>query len=128
MAATVEPAILPLNIHQGATWRRTITWETGDPFAPVNLTGFTARMQIRALVNGVVSPIALVTLTNASSDGLVLNANGTIDIEISDERAAILAPEDGPYVYDIRIVSPTGDKIRAFMGPVTVTAQVTLPA
>lgn len=38
---------LKLLIEQGATFRKTLTWKAGTPPVPVNLTGCTARMQMR---------------------------------------------------------------------------------
>ncbi len=35
-------------IEAGSTWNDVITWKTGTPAAAVNLSGYTARMQIRA--------------------------------------------------------------------------------
>lgn len=34
-------------IEQGATWEDVLAWATGDPMTPVDLTGYTGRMQIR---------------------------------------------------------------------------------
>lgn len=39
---------IPLTIIEGGTLNKTFQWKTGDPLLPVDLTGFTAHMQIRA--------------------------------------------------------------------------------
>ena len=36
-----------LIIEQGASWSELLTWKTGDLQVPVDLTGFTAKLQIR---------------------------------------------------------------------------------
>lgn len=41
-------ATLDLALEQGATFRRTLTWKTGTTPVLVNLTGYTARMMLKA--------------------------------------------------------------------------------
>lgn len=36
------------SIEQGATYRATVIWKTGTPAVPVNITGYTARMMMKA--------------------------------------------------------------------------------
>lgn len=108
-----------LVIEQGATFPYQITWKSGDPAAAVNLTGYSARMQVRATA---ASPDTILSLTNGS--GITLGgAAGTIDILVSATATAALTP--GKYVYDLELVSGGGQVTRLMAGTVTVTVEVT---
>jgi hypothetical protein len=102
---------------QGDTFHRQVTW-SGDS-GPINLTGYTARMQIR---NSYTSSTALLSLTQVS--GLTLGgANGTIDIDITSIQTTALAV--GTYVYDLEMTS--GSEVTTILeGTFVVTAQATL--
>ena len=102
---------------QGETFDRTVTWEISD--VAVNLTGYTARMQIRKTVK---STSAVVSLT--SSSGLTLGgAAGTIQIVISATATAALTA--GRYVYDLELVSSGGIVTRVIEGTFELTPEVT---
>ena len=55
-----------LNIvtEQGATYRRTLTWKTGTPAVAVNLTGYTARMMLKATPTKEASQIIAISKAN----------------------------------------------------------------
>ena len=102
---------------QGETFDRTVTWKIDD--VAVNLTGYTARMQIRKHTT---SASAAVSLT--SSSGLTLGgAAGTVQIVISATATAALDP--GRYVYDLELVSSGGVVTRVLEGSIVFTAEVT---
>ena len=46
----MKPAVVNLTIYQGSTFMQEFQWKTGNPAVPVDLTGYTARMQIRPKV------------------------------------------------------------------------------
>ena len=54
------PAKLKFTIYQGATFRRRLRWSVKGTGVPIDLTGCTARMQVRVEKE---SPTALLTLT-----------------------------------------------------------------
>jgi hypothetical protein len=112
-------AVNNLIIEQGASFECRITWKAGTPPAAVNLSSFTARMQVRVTA---ASPDTALSLT--SSSGITLGgAAGTIDLFVSASGTAALAP--GKYVYDLELVSASGNVTRLMAGTVTVTAEVT---
>ena len=102
---------------QGDTFHRQVTW-SGDS-GPINLTGYTARMQLRTSYT---SNTAVLSLTQAS--GLTLGgAAGTIDINITSIQTTALAV--GTYVYDLEMTS--GSEVTTILeGTFVVTAQATL--
>jgi hypothetical protein len=112
-------SIYNLNIEQGATFTRTITWKDSTG-AAVNLTGYTARMQIRERVD---SATALVSLTQAS--GIALGGSaGTITLTITSALTDAL-PNMKKGVYDLELVSSGGIVTRLIQGEVVVSPQVT---
>jgi len=91
----------------------------GNALSAVDITGYTARMQLRSLPN---DPIAVLTLTNTS--GITIDGpTGTLAVRATAaQTAAIIA---GPYYYDLEITSPTGVKTRIVQGELNVNAEVT---
>lgn len=82
---------------QGSTLSLTLTYKDSTE-APVNLTGYTARMQVRTSYN---ATDTLLNLTNGS--GLTLGGSaGTIAVSVSATTTATLPT--GNFVYDLEIV------------------------
>ena len=108
-----------ITINQGATFELTVTWKDSTG-AAINLTGYSARMQVRETYS---SASTVVSLTDAS--GITLGgAAGTIAILISaTTTAALTAPFSG--VYDLELVSAGGVVTRLLQGAATVTPEVT---
>lgn len=115
-------APIDIEIYQGGTYDVTRTWKAGTPAVPVDLTGCTARMQIRSRMN---SPVPLLNLTTENG-GLVLGgAAGTIQTIITEAQTAALPAKSA--VYDVEIVF-TGGVVRPLYGGTgTVHPEVTRP-
>lgn len=110
-----------LAIEQGATYPRVFTWKAGDPATPVDLTGCTARLQIRGRVT---DADVLYEMTSEPGGGLVLgDAAGTIALTIPDEDSAEWTWRSG--VYDLEIAFPDGTVRRLLRGGVSVSPEVT---
>lgn len=101
---------------QGSTFSKTLVWSIDG--VPVNLTGYTARMQVRSSYT---SATAVVTLTNGS--GITLGTtNGQITLTISAIATAAIAA--GNYVYDLELTSG-GTVTRLLEGQFIVSPEVT---
>ena len=111
---------LKLAIEQGATFTKVITWKTGAPLAPVDLSGCSARMHIRAQIEDV---LPLLTLTTANARLALGGAAGTITISLSATETAALLWASG--VYDLEIEFPNGTVVRRLSGSVSVSPEVT---
>lgn len=107
-----------LCIQQGATFSRLIRWKADG--ASVNLTGYTARMQIRPTAASATTTLSLTTENARIALG---GAAGTITLSISATDTAAIAA--GRYVYDLELVSAGGIVTRLLQGIVTVSANVT---
>lgn len=109
-----------LVIEQGATWSQSVQWKTGSPATAVNLSGYTARMQLRSSVSTSAAALSLTT----ENGRIALTANtGTITLSVSATDTAALTA--GRYVYDLELVSGGGQVTRVMEGVVTVSAEVT---
>lgn len=108
-----------LEIKQGATLSLTATWKDSTGTA-VNLTGYTARMQVRSTYDATSTILSL-----TSGSGITLGgAAGTIAITASaTTTAALTAPWSG--VWDLELVSGGGEVTRLLEGAATVSPEVT---
>jgi hypothetical protein len=113
-------AKLKLTIEQGATFRKTLTWKAGTPAVPVDLTGCTARMQIRSEIT---SATILVTLTTENGGIILGGAAGTIELFIDPVATAAITWTAG--VYDLEVVFSLTDVRRLLYGVVAVSPEVT---
>lgn len=117
---TAKPFRDPMHIVQGATLRILRTWKVGTPPMPVDLTGCTARMQVRATLE---SPDVLLELTTTNGGIILGDADGTITRFMSDTDTTALTWEDG--VYDLEVEFPGGDVRRLLCGDVIVSREIT---
>jgi hypothetical protein len=102
---------------QGATFSKRLTWSIDD--VPVNLTGYTARMQAKDKVGSACSPVVNITTENG---GITLDDEGNIDLLISASDTAEIHAKD--YFYDLELV--VGSTVyRVIEGKFIVTPEVT---
>lgn len=108
-------------IEQGATFFRRMVWRDSAN-VPVNLTNYTARMQVRASVT---STIVLLELATANGGIVLGGALGTIDLKQTAIQTAVYDWKKG--VYDLELVSLDGTVTRLMKGAVEVSREVTRP-
>lgn len=103
---------------QGATFTRTIIWKDAND-VPINLAGYTARMQVR---KDYFSTTASLTLTTENGKITLGGATGSIVLNVSATDMSLL--ESSSYVYDLEL--ETGGVVtRLIQGTFTVNAEVT---
>jgi hypothetical protein len=105
------------SIEQGATWDQTLTWSIDG--APVDLSGFSARMMVRA---SVAAPTAILVLDDVAGIDLG-GVAGTI--RLSRSAAQTSAIPAGSFVYDLELVSASGFVTRLLEGAFRVKPEVT---
>ena len=116
MAATPKVNLI---INQGATFRYKFVWKDAKKRL-IDLTGFTARMQMRPSVD---SATVLATLTTENT-GITLGATaGTVSIYLSAAATAGFNWATG--VYDLELISPGGEIFRLVGGNIAVSPEVT---
>ena len=110
----MSAGIYNFTLNQGATFTRQMTVKENN--LPLNLTGYTAAMQLRSTYD---SPTVALSMTAA-----VVNATQGI-LSISATATATAALEEGIYVYDLEITTSAGVVTRLLQGQVTVSPEVT---
>ena len=101
---------------QGATFTKRLTWTIDE--VPVDLTGYTARMQARDKYG---SSCIVVDITTENG-GISLDDEGNIDLLIDSEYTELIIAKE--YVYDLELDS--GSQVyRVIEGKFIVTPEVT---
>ena len=130
MTATTKP----ITIEQGATFTLPFTWHlalvdadgnlvldangNAQPGEPKDLTGWTARMQVRKKVG------SEVLLEATSEAGITLGGTaGTVRVKFTDEQTDTLMLKAA--VYDLELEDEAGDVYRLLEGTVTIKPNVT---
>jgi hypothetical protein len=112
----INPATYNITAYQGATYDLNMTWKIAG--TAVNLTGYTAAMQVRENAD---ASATILSLTNGS--GITLGGTaGTIAVAVSaNTMGSAIA---GNYVYDLELNSG-GQVTRLIQGSFAIQAEVT---
>lgn len=105
-------------IDQGSTWSLQLTWLDSDG-APIDLTGYSARMQIRPTLE---SSTVTASLTSPSNGITLGGTAGTVTLAMTATQTAAITA--GTYVYDVELVSGL-TVTRIVEGGLTVRREVT---
>jgi hypothetical protein len=120
--AELPIAIADICIFQGATFDQTLFYETGEPSTPVNLAGYTAKMQIRskpeskAVILELSTTNGRITLNYGSNNGairLFILATDTATLSVCDKA-----------VYDLELYNGAVTT-RILQGNVIISPEVT---
>lgn len=106
-------------IEQGATFTNRFTYKDSTGVA-INLTSYTARMQIRASVKAATT---LAELTTANGGIVLGGAAGTIDLLLTATQTAAITAKRG--VYDLELIDVSGVVLRLVEGAVEFSPEVT---
>jgi hypothetical protein len=117
----MQPAHIDLEIYKGSTFVKIIQWKTGTTPVAVNLTGCTARMQIRRAVNDT----AVLDLLTTENSRLEIHEpeNGKFKIKIPANVSTTYPFSSA--VYDLEIVFADGTVTRVIEGSLTAAPEVT---
>jgi hypothetical protein len=108
-----------ITIEQGATFQLNIVWKAPNG-TPIDLTGYTARMQVREKVS---STATLLSLTTENGGIALGGAAGTIAVTAAATLTDDITTKRG--VYDLELVSSGGVVTRLIEGCVTISPEVT---
>lgn len=110
-----QPSTYNLQIYQGSYFLRKFVYKING--SPADLTGYTARAQIRSSYAGAILATPTITIPTPT--------NGTIIFEIPATTTAALTASGG--VWDMELVPPSGeDKVtRLVQGIVSISPEVT---
>lgn len=108
-------------IEQGTTFRARFIVRDKATRQVIDLTGYSARMQLRREIT---SPTPLLDLDTGTKGGLdIVAAEGEVVLEITPTQSAALNVDSA--VYDLELVAPGGDVTRLLKGKVKVDPEVT---
>lgn len=115
----MSAGVYKLKIEQGETFNPVLTWkdETGTA---VNVTGYTARMQIRKTAE---ASAFLLECTTENGRIALGGAAGTITFSVSAADTAALP--SGTFRYDLELISGGGIVTKLLKGDVVVAQEVT---
>ena len=102
---------------QGADFSLNLVWKNDGVL--VDLTGYTARMQLKMSYADTVPALSLTSGSGITLGGVL----GTIDIAITAIQTAAL--QATTYLYDLELVSSGGQVTRLLEGKIKVTPEVT---
>lgn len=112
----IKPAVYNIAAYQGATFDLNMTYKVDG--TAVNLTGYTAALQVRETPNATAT---VLSLTNGS--GITLGGTaGTIAILVP--ASTMGAADAGNYQYDLELNSG-GQVTRLLQGKFSIEAEVT---
>ena len=109
-----------LVIEQGATFSFNILWTESDGSTPVDLTNYTAEMDIRATYD---DPATIIQLDTTNGRITLGGTAGTIQLNISATDTAALSFDSA--VYDLELTAPDGTVTRLMEGGVSFSPEVT---
>lgn len=118
----MKPAKQDLEIYQGSTFVKSFQWKTGVRKTPVDITGFSIRMQIRKSLTDTAVEANLTT----ENGGIVItdSPNGKFEIRITSSVTDTFTWTKG--VYDLEMIYPEGEPvIRLIEGNVVNKLSVT---
>ena len=119
----MQPAKYDLNAKAGTTFRKVFTYEdpNGDP---MDFSGYSARMQLRAAYE---DPAVVLELTTENGRIEFGPDAGQLSLYIADGDTTPLAPDyiKVNYVYDLELVAPNDDVLSPLYGKFIVKPEVT---
>ena len=125
-------ATYPIRARRHAGWTDSFLLERENPpippatdptYTPVDLTGYTARLQVREHDDDT-SPL-LATL-DSQAVGIVIDpSTGVITCTLADTLTGLIPA--GRWVYDLRVQPPSGDGSYLISGPFIMEGSVTTP-
>jgi hypothetical protein len=111
-------AIYNFTLDQGSDWDLNIVYKDGNG-DPINLTGYSAAMQLRQNYN---SDSAELTLSTTNGGIVITGVQGKLVLHATASQTGALDP--GFYVYDLEVTSG-GVVTRLIQGQITVAGEVT---
>lgn len=108
-----------ITVQQGANWSLILNWQD-DEGEPINLTGYSAKMQIRPYYD---SMTIVATLSTVSGGITIDPLIGKVTASLTAIQTSAITVLEG--VYDMELTSPSGVVTRIIGGAYTLSQEVT---
>ena len=115
---SMSAGIANLNIDQGAGYSVTFTYLQPDGTTPVNVTGWTAKLEICPVIGA----LPMLTVGTVTGEIVVTGASGIFALTLTAAQTDLLTVNG---VYDALVTPPSAQPIRLVQGRVTVNLAVT---
>jgi zona occludens toxin (predicted ATPase) len=112
-------ATYDFDIEQGATLIKPIVWKDSTGTA-VNLTGWTAKMQVR---QSIASEDVLLEMSTSNGKITITPLTGSINLIFSAATTAAITWKRGKY--DLELTAADGTVVRLIEGQITVSQEIT---
>ena len=114
----MTPGLVNFVCPQGSTFKRTLLYTIDN--VPVDLSGYSARLQVR---EAYYSADPLLSLATSGSGITISGSSGSISLYVSSTATDSLPA--GTHVYDLELINPSAEVDRLIQGEWTVTPGVT---
>jgi len=109
-----------ITIEQGSTYKLALYWKNSAN-NPIDMTGYSAKMQIRASTG---ASVKLLELSSADTDQIqIYEKQGAINLTIGYQQTANLTPSIA--VYDLEVTSPQNVVTKLIKGRCRIEGEVT---
>lgn len=121
---------VPITIYESGTFDQTFQWKTGDPAVAVDLTGYSAKMIVRAKITDVTALVTIVESLGpwaADGDSAVYlddadEGKYRVYVNDTDTTGLCAAHKDLSASYDLILTSPAGEAVLKQCGIATIIA------
>lgn len=124
--------VYDMTCEQGSTFIRNLEIERPDPsdptgqtFLPFDLSGYSARMQVRRTIESTTTMVSLTDTIDPDGNGITMQSLGienAMKIYMTDELTATISTSG---VYDIEIINAIGEVSRILRGNFNLIPEVT---
>lgn len=113
----MNPGRYNITVYKGTTFQLSPVWKVDN--LPVNLTGYTADMQVRQFTDSAI----LVELSTTNGRIVITPALGQVALTLTATETAALT--SGNYQYDLNLTSPDGIVYKILQGAFVILDSVT---
>ena len=113
----MNPGRYNITVYKGTTFQLSPVWKVDN--LPVDLTGYTADMQVRQFTDSSI----VVEISTANGRATINAALGQIVLTLTAAQTAALTANN--YLYDLNLTSPSGYVYKILQGSFVVNNSVT---
>ena len=113
----MNPGRYNINVYKGTTFTLAPVWKIDN--LPVDITGYTADMQVRYATDTAI----IVELSTANGRAVISGALGKVTLTLTASQTAALAANN--YIYDLNLTAPDSTVTKILTGAFVVAESVT---